>query len=201
MKSIKSIITIILIIGVFFSGCVSVDVNQKIYRDESIDISIKFSAESSYVMSMLKEDNMMDMLKQEITKYGDSESEWTYTENFDSFTFSSEHLDLSNKLDDTATKHSILKPEITKEFKFPYYYYTYSFVKKDLVSDDLLALYNFNELIYIDYNVEVFGKIVDTNGLKINENEVLFKMSTDSNQNEINYITFKDIFLRTWLKI
>ena len=36
------------------------------------------------------------------------------------------------------------------------YYYTNSFVKKDLVSDDLLALYNFNELIYIDYNVEVF---------------------------------------------
>jgi hypothetical protein len=201
MKSANIIIIVLLIMSVFFSGCVSVDINQKMYRDESIDFSIKFSSESAYVMAMLKEEYILNMLKHEIAKTEDFDSEWIYTEDFNSFIFSIEHLDISKNSDNAATEGLIFKPEMTKEFKFPYYYYTYSFVEKDILSTDLLAGYNFNEIIYVDYNVEVFGNVVDTNGLKTSKNSVIFKMSTDPNQDKRNYVTFKDIFIRTWLKI
>lgn len=204
MKSITLTITIMLIMGVFLSGCVSIDMNQKIYRDGSIDFSITFSSEVPYVLNMMKD---------EIANTDDLDSEWIYTEDTNSFTLSAEHMytkDIDRDSDNAKAGAFISQPEITKEFKFPYYYYTYSFVEKAILPEDEMSTSEFedpsefgniNELISISYNVETFGEVVDTSGLKTSENSARFRLSPEPEQEKRHYITFKDLFFRSWLKM
>ncbi|MDD3629344.1 MAG: hypothetical protein PHN81_06190 [Actinomycetota bacterium] len=52
------------------------------------------------------------------------------------------------------------------------------------------------QLFKIGYTIEVFGKIVETNGNKINDNTVKFNIGPDDLN--LYYVKFKDFFLSNW---
>lgn len=187
--------TIVFIIS--FSGCVGIDLNQKIFRDETSDINLRFTAETPLILNALKD---------EVTKNLSSESDWVYSEDEKGFTLALKNTDIKTLKSSTMGKGIFSQAELKKEFKFPYYYFTYSFIEtanqvEEQKSTEPYDSEEFKKLVSINYNLEVFGDVVETNGLKTGENTVRFKLELEPNKDKKYYVTFKDFFLRTWLKI
>ena len=89
--------------------------------------------------------------------------------------------------------------EFKSEFIFPYYYYTYSFTIKNTNKQTTQYSEFTNSLISINYYVDVFGEIVETNGQKTSDNEALFNLNSASSEEKQYKVVFKDFFLFTWL--
>lgn len=195
MKKLILIFTLILL--TLFTGCIGMDINQKIYRDQTTDVSIRFSADSQAILNMGKN---------ELTK--NISSDWVYSEDEKSFTFSKKRVDLKTLKSSSfgAARSPFSTAEFKEELKFPYYYYTYTFIEPAEPSKRKSTSINeygeeFKNAVSLNYNLEVFGDIVETNGLKTGDNSVRFKLELEPDKDKKHYVVFKDFFLRTWLNI
>jgi len=197
---IKKIISSLLILSiVLLSGCVQIDVYQKIKRNGNVDISLTFEAESPMILNTFKQDLEIDPSVQ---------NKYTYEETDNSVTY--KFIDIDSNKDAIFKENSMLnKDNYKEEFKFPYYYYTYEIdmtkenIEEVKPQNDEESLFNesemdsmFGEMFKIGYTVEVFGKIVETNGNKMDDNKVKFNIGT--NEGKIYYVKFKDFFLSNW---
>ena len=120
----KIIFSLLIISLVLLSGCVQIDVYQKIKRSGNVDMSLTFKAESPMILNALKQDLEIDSSIQD---------KYTYEETDDSVTYKFTDIDplkdnLFKENEDSDTDTSMLNKDnykFKKEFKFPYYYYTY----------------------------------------------------------------------------
>jgi len=203
----KIIFSLLIISLVLLSGCVQIDVYQKIKRSGNVDMSLTFKAESPMILNALKQDLEIDSSIQD---------KYTYEETDDSVTYKFTDIDplkdnLFKENEDSDTDTSMLNKDnykFKKEFKFPYYYYTYEIdmtnenteeveVQEDSLFDESEMDSMFGEMFKIGYTVEVFGKIVETNGNKMDNNKVKFNIGMDSDK--VYYVKFKDFFLSSWI--
>ena len=180
--------------SLILSGCVSVDTNQKIYRDETTDINVRITAESAFILNQVK-DGMLD----------DLSSDWIYSEDGESFSISQKNVKIKSFKYSSAEDSLFGTGELKKDFKFPYYYYTYSFINK-VKTDNQDAEVNeyaekMKDLISISYNIEGFGEIEDSNGLKTSDKSVRFKLEFEPKTDTKYYVTFKDLFINNWFNI
>jgi hypothetical protein len=187
----KKLIIIILITSILFlSGCVQIELYQKIKRNGNIDMSLTFKSNSKFILDSLKKDLEINPLINDKVIY-------EKTDNSISFKFKNINPLKENLFLETDSKNSMLNKEnynFNKKFKFPYYYFVYEINMSDNESNDIDTI--FNNIFTISYSIEVFGKVVETNGEKISKNKVKFNIL--SNKNDIYYVKFRDFFLFTW---
>ena len=169
----KKLIVGIIILSMFLvSGCIQIDIYQKIKRNGHVDMSLTFKAEST----------ILNAFKQNIEVDPSIKSKYTYKETDDSVTYQFTDIDpskdnLFKQEQDSQTDTSIFNKDnyhFKKEFKFPYYYYTYEINIKDVQKEepktnnqegmfDTLGIESaMSEMFKIGYTIKVFGKITDT---------------------------------------
>lgn len=193
----KKIFFLITIIILLFTGCVNIEVNQKIKRNGNIDLSIIFKSTNSFILESITQDF-------EINPDIENKAFFEKTENSVIFKFKNinpRKESFFKKVDDDDTP--LLDQDnynFKKEFKFPYYYFIYEIgeQKNDTIDEDLQKLGNlFDNMMKINFNIEVFGTIIETNGNQINKNKVSFESTLTSE--DYYYIKFRDFFLFTWI--
>lgn len=176
MKYRKYLITGLLIMVIAATGCLNMDINHKLSR-ESNNITIKFSSDSPGVLNigknkLLEDKNFM--------------SNWKYTEDEKSFSIN-QNLEMKR----LKNIKFLSNAEFKKELKFPYYYYTYAFYSPEESNEEINGK-KLDDLLLINYNIEVFGDVVETNGIKIGDSSVKFKVDLGKTK---YYVTFKDLFI------
>ncbi|MDD5455953.1 MAG: hypothetical protein PHV30_02845 [Candidatus Margulisbacteria bacterium] len=192
----KIIFLIVSVLTIFFlSGCVQIEVNQKIKRTSMIDLSIMFKAKSPEILNVVKQNiQISPKIK---AKFSQQETSASVTYKFRNFDPYKDEL-FDDKANLTPGIQSPLMNiesyQFKKEFKFPYYVLTYSINMNnvngnnggDLVTGGLRA----------GYTIRVFGKIIETNGSRIDKHTVKFDIGLYDKK--IYYVKFKDFFLITW---
>ena len=165
-----------------------------------MDISVTLKSDTIMILNSLKQNMEVEPSMQD---------KFTYEETDNSVTFNFEDIDptkdnLFKENDETDT--SILDKEsynFKKEFKFPYYYYTYEINatnEDEETEENEISLFNeteMNAMFGIGYTIEVFGKIVETNGNKMSNNKVKFNMGM--NDDKVYYVKFRDFFITNWI--
>lgn len=218
----RKITFLLLVFLVLLGGCVQVDVSQKIKRSGNMDMSLTLKAESPMILSAVNQDLQIDPSVQDKFTYEETDTSVTYK--FTDIDPSKDTLFEENE--DSTADTSIIDKEsyrFEKEFKFPYYYYTYEIdmtkeetedsndvqEHEEILSDDadMDAMFGeygdaemdamFGEMLSMGYTVEVFGSIVETNGKKMDDNKVKFNIGMDTDT--VYYVKFKDFFLLNWL--
>ncbi|MBU0979706.1 MAG: hypothetical protein KJ709_02785 [Nanoarchaeota archaeon] len=176
----KIVIVIALISMLLLSGCGTININQKLYRDGTFDLSIEIKSDNEMFTNMVKE--------------GFEESpvieKATLIEQDDGFKYILEKAsfeDVSTESGDSMFESIGIK----KEFKFPYYYYTITLKNKG--SDD--SEYGSMGMSF-NYIIEPFGKIIDTNGVYLGEDKKAVKFNLMKSKEY--YVTFKDLFISSW---
>ncbi len=196
-KIISSII--LLIIVILLSGCVQAEVYQKVKRNGNFDISLTIKSESPMILNIFKQESPINPSLQD---------KYTYEEDETSITYKFTDLDPTKDVifaESEEFETGIFGYNLSKEFKFPYYYY---YFELDLSEEDngVLDSQNkglsgieamFDEMFKIGYTVEVFGKITETNGNRMEDNKVKFNLGPS--ENNIYYIEFRDFFISNWL--
>lgn len=187
----QKLIIIILIIGILFlSGCVQIELYQKIKRNGNFDMSLTFKASSKFILDSLKKDFEINPLIKDKVIYEE-------TDNSISFTFKNINPLKDNLFLETDSQSSMLDKEnykIEKKFKFPFYYFVYEINMSNNENNNMDSM--FNNFFKISYTLELFGQVVETNGEKISKKKVQFNLL--SNENEVYFVKFRDFFLFTW---
>lgn len=176
----KLTIALALISMLLLSGCGTININQKLYRDGTFDLSIEIKSNNEMFINMVKE--------------GFEESpaieKATLIEQEDGFKYVLEKAsfkDISTERGDSMFESIGIK----KEFKFPYYYYTISMKNKGSEDSEYGSMgMSFN------YIIEPFGKITDTNGVYVGEDKKSVKFNLMKSKEY--YVTFKDLFISSW---
>lgn len=195
----KKILLIILTLTLLImSGCIHVDAHQKLKRNGNTDLIITYSA-PKMILDSLKEGISTDFEDMKNVKYEESSDSIKFI-----FKNINEEFDVDVFDDDEETFNDILFNKenfnIEKEFRFPFYYFTYTI---NLGHEFNMDNEEFNELnqmleemFKFTYTVEVFGKITDTNGEKLSKKEARFNIVDTS---EAYVVEFRDFFLFTWI--
>lgn len=205
----KITIGIIVLSMLLISGCVQIDIYQKIKRNGHVDMSLTFKAESM----------ILNAFKTNIEVEPSMKSKYTYEETDDSVTYKFTDIDpfkdnLFKQEDNGKTDTSMFNKDnyhFKKEFKFPYYYYTYEIEMKDTQqeeskpkTDNTEGMFDtsglesaMSNMFKVGYTIEVFGKITGTNGNKMSDNKVKFNIGI--NENKKYYVTFRDFFISSWI--
>lgn len=192
----KKIILGFLVLSMFLiSGCVQIDVYQKIKRNGNIDLSLTLKSESSMILNAMKQNLEVDPSVME---------KYTYEEGTDSVTYKFTDINplkdnIFKQKEDSKTDTSMFNKDnfkFKKEFSFPYYYYTYGINMGNGKSSSSKEENPFGEMFKIGYTIEVFGTVVDTNGNKMADNKVKFNINPD--EDKAYYVKFKDFFLASW---
>ncbi len=205
----KIIFTLLMLSVVLVSGCVQLDVEQKIKRNGNVDLSLIVKSESPTILNALK---------QNLEVAPSVQNKYTYEESDNSVTYKFTDIDptkdvLFKESEDSDMNTSMLfnkdNYNFKKEFRFPYYYYTYKIVTEeksentnsDIEENNLLKESEidtmFGDMFKIGYTLEVFGKIVETNGNRMDDNKVKFNIGLEDNK--VYYVEFKDFFISNWL--
>jgi hypothetical protein len=197
----------ILLASVLLTGCINFDVYQKIKRNGLVDISLTVSTVPEYKslisginQSLEVEDSVKDRFK--FTE-NDTALKYEFTDidfNKDKKLFKDVVQNQSQDSPAPTQNSSLFNPEnvkFTKDFRFPFYEYTYiNKVKQQEqndtnVSDEMKA--QLSQIFKITYTVEVFGTVTETNGVKIASNKVRFDLVTGKSQEYM--VKFRDFFL------
>ena len=191
----KLLFLLFLSVFVFLSGCIDVDVHQKLKRNGNMDLSITYSAPPAVI----------ELLRDSVNLEGSEVFKFKENEDSLSFVFKDINKDLNIGMfegDEGELEEELFNPEnfdLVREFRFPYYYFTYSI---DLSRgegsrevqggiDDALG-----DVMSVTYTVEVFGRIVDTNGELLSNKEARFDLV---NPDEEFRVVFRDFFFFTWV--
>ena len=201
-KSIKVPVILSLILITLLSGCIEVTVHQKIKRSGKYDFNLTFRSDSKELLNSIKSGfEVNDPTSKKLT-YLESKDSISYV-----FTDLDPRTDLIVAPDIAEGKTGSPQKKVwdlKKEFRFPYYYYTITWDltqdTKQKESESELGDYfgkAFDEMFKMGYIVEVFGKITETNGLRMEDNKVRFDVGMSTNKKY--YVTFRDFFLFSWI--
>ena len=195
----KLLLSALLCVMILVSGCVQIDVYQKIKRDGNVDMRLILKAESMMILNALKTDLEIDPSVQ-----------YTYKETDNSVIY--EFSDIDPTEDVIFKKENAMSNKenyrFEKEFRFPYYYFTYEIdIQPEETAQDDSAFGSdafdsemdsmLGEMFKIGYTVEVFGDIVETNGNRMSDEKVKFNIGLTDDK--VYYVKFKDFFLFTWI--
>ena len=163
------------------AGCGVVNIQQKLYRDGTFDISIEVNSQNEMFLNGMKnilEENPV------FEKAVVTETDEGYRYTLNKVTMESFYTGKGDSIFESIG--------IKKEFKFPYYYYTITLPNKGLEDSEYGAM-----AMSASYIIEPFGKIVDTNGVYTSDkkNQVKFNLLKEKNY----YVTFRDFFLMAWI--
>jgi len=181
-----SLVCLMLITIILFSGCINLNVTQKINRDGSSDINLTIKSENSMLLTYFKQgiENSSLAVEKAIFSEGDNYISYYWK---DVYPIAPEESNVS-----------IGKISIKKEFKFPYYYITIKFDNSKNILEEYRETNNLTKEILnsikFNYDFEVYGQIIDTNGIKLSNNKVRF----DLLENKKYYVKFRDLFLTNW---
>ena len=145
MKNLKALFGLLIVGIIFLSGCINVDIYQKIKRSGKYDLNLTVSTEEQYAI-------FLNGLKKDLEVSDEFKNQYSYSETADSVTYSFTDLDpnvepklfkdIEEQADTTNTFNEFyaslpqtadlktLQPkniEFTKSFSFPYYVYNYKF--------------------------------------------------------------------------
>ena len=174
---------------VLLSGCVQLDIYQKVKRNGYSDISITVKSEYPKILDSLKAGLEVDPSMQDKYIYEEIDDGVRY--NFSDVNTQKDTLFKGGETSDLPLNISNTK----KEFKFPYYYYTVEITIPGEQSDDVTDGSGNGDSV-IGYTVEFFGEMVETNGHPMDDNKVKFNIVTD--ENKIHYVKFRDFILTNW---
>lgn len=176
----KLVILLALVSILILSGCGTVNINQKLYRDATFDLSIEVKSDNEMFVNMVKEGFEESPVIEKATLI-EQEDGFKYILEKASF------KDVSTESGDSMFESIGIK----KEFKFPYYYYTISLKNKGVENSEYGSMgMSFN------YIIEPFGKITDTNGVYVGEGKKSVKFNLMKSKDY--YLTFKDLFISSW---
>lgn len=204
------VLAIIFCTIILLSGCITITMNQKLYRNGHFDYSITIP-----LNSQLK--SMTGEIKEEMKVPEEYENNFELIETDTSLTFLFKDIDpqkmtslFSEKSgsDRGVTPFDPSAVNFRKEFKFPYYVFTYE-VKMDddkieetsndedrNNSNSSFQMSGMDNIVTLEFIVETFGTVIQTNGEKISRNKVKFLLNDDT---KVLKIVFKDFFLVTLL--
>lgn len=183
MNLFKLTVPFLIIFVVIISGCIDIELTQKINRDGSSDINISAKSESSIILRTFGKS---------LEESGLSIDRAITTEEENKITYSWENIYSKEAILSEPLNKTII--DVKKEFNFPFYYTTITLDNSDKgvieketsnISEAILSMMNIN------YNLEVYGEIVDTNGIRLSDKKVRF----DLLKNKKYYVKFKDFFL------
>lgn len=208
--NVRFIIVIIALI-LFVSSCANVEVSQKLYRNGNVDMVFNIYS---------RHDDAQKILKTPLNISTDTASKYTFeiTDEGSKHIFNNLNLEDDKLLDPTNNSEYNLEIfnidtySLEKEFRFPYYYYTYSIrnpypnwdevTERALKGEDFKDLTSrFSEPSLSSYViVEVFGEIVETEGNITGQNIVEFEVDILYDNPEFYEIKFRDLFWNSWFK-
>ena len=195
MKKINLFILLFLSL-LLINGCVHVDVNQKLKRNGNTDLTITYKAPEM----------ILDSLKQGMNTNTEDFENIIYQETDESIKITIKNINKEFELDlyeDDSFDDILFNKEnfnLEKEFRFPYYYFTYiiNFSHEDNIQNQDFDELNqmLNNMFKFTYTIETFGEITETNGNKLNKNKVRFNIA---DTNEAYVVEFRDFFLISWI--
>ena len=198
----RKLVVLFLVASVFLlGGCTEVGVYQKINRDGTFDMDLVLRSDSSVVLDSLKRGLEVDSGVADRYSYEESDKSVFYR-----FKGIDPKIDvLFKKKEQSYSPLSTLQGmsyELKKEFRFPYYYYTYeivTFKEERHFSDDwrLEPPKVGGRLVEIGHTVDVFGGVVETNGRQVGSSRV--KFDVEFNKDERYYVKFRDFFVSSWV--
>ena len=175
----RKIIIGLILLSVLLSGCGTVNIGQKLYRDGTFDLSMEVRSDNVMFINLAKEAFQSSQMQQ-----------GTLIEQTNGFTYYFEEISFDDfPIQDDAVEFI----DIKREFKFPFYYYTITLVSPGVQQTD----FEFGTMgMAFNYIVEPFGKITETNGFYLGENKkaVVFNLM----QTGTYYVVFRDSFIASW---
>lgn len=194
------VIVVSIVALILTSGCIDVDIHQKIKWGGSSDMTITIKSENSLFLDAIKKRVIVEGA-------GSKFSDCVYTEDKNSFSYFCKNFVFVDQKENPKSPFKNI--QLQKEFNFPYYYYTYSITWAGVSTDELINEQDTElsksitkqiiETAEFNYYVEVFGEIVDTNGQKTGTNEVMFSSNLFLPEEKKYTILFKDFFLLSGL--
>ncbi len=181
----------IVTLSVLVSGCINANVTNKLNRDGSSDINISIKSDYNYILSAVQsslENSELAIEKAVLTEEG---NEITYS-------WKNVFLGMQGVTNQSNVDIPINKWNFESKLKFPYYVTTltfnniktnYSKLQQNELTQSISTSYKIN------YDLEIYGDVKDTNGVKLSNNKVRF----DLTKNKSYYVTFNDFFLSTWI--
>lgn len=164
------------------TGCGTVNMYHKLHRDGTFDFSIGVKSDNEMFLNTMKSAFEESALVEKAT----------YIEKDDGFTYVLEKVTLEDVSDEEEEESVLETIGVKKEFKFPFYYYTFTLKNKGTGDSEFGSMG-----MALNYIVEPFGKITDTNGVFIGEDKKKVKFNLMKTKDY--YITFRDFFLFSWI--
>lgn len=175
---------------VVLSGCVKMEASQKIRRSGASDFN--FTVESEYL-------ELMNFTPEAIGKMGFAVENGEVIEGDGKLTVSWKDVYFppvpteAYGADNASATALFGGAAVSRKFSFPYFLYSINFSSRGLgggSSENELAEQLMSGM-RLDYRLETFGKIVETNGEKISDNSVRFDLKKKGEY----YVVFRDFFL------
>lgn len=171
----------LLVSMLLLTGCGTINIHQKLYRDGTFDLSIESKSDNAMFLNLVKEGFEESPITEKAILIEDEEG----------FKYLLEKTSLEDI--STESKDSMFESiGIKKEFKFPYYYYTIT-LKNEGSEDPEYGSMGMS----VNYILEPFGKITDTNGVLLGEDKKTVKFNLMKTKDY--YVTFKDFFIPAWI--
>jgi hypothetical protein len=190
----------ILSLAVIASGCVSLNINHEIHKDGSSDIGINVESDSQMARNILKE-RFESSLAVENAVLEEADNSFTYQfENVYPQTQEERFSEAVETSSDQETDNSGF--EYNRESGIVYTHFTLRMNSTgvDTSTSNYSSQYgqlsdSLSSSMELNYNVDPFGEIVDTNGQRLSDGRVRFDLTEDKNY----YVEFKalsaDLFL------
>lgn len=203
MKSFELRAVVIIAAIVVSSGCVSLNVNHEIDKDGSSDIGIEVQSDSQLVRSSVKEQFESSFaVENAVLEEGDNSFTYRFENVYpqqqeEKF---SESLESSQESGEEASDNSGFSYE--KDSGLLYTHFTLRMNSTGFDSSDSNLSGEYSQLgesissgIEMNYNVEPFGEVVDTNGQTLEDGSVRFDLTEDKEY----YVEFKALSADLWL--
>lgn len=181
----KTLLLLIILSALLLCSCGTINLYQKLYRDGSFDLSFEVKSSSPEFLNLMK--SSLEKNNNLKAKLIEEENGFKYV--FDKTNF--RDLPTGNQLS------SLESMGFKKEFKFPYYYYTLTLKNKGFDSSDADTGMSASSLgMGLNYIIEPFGKITDTNGYLLGEDKQAVKFNLMITKEY--YLTFRDNFISAY---
>jgi hypothetical protein len=190
----------VLCLAVISSGCVSLNVNHEIHKDGSSDIGINVQSDSQIVRNALKERFKSSLaVENAILEEGDN----SFNYRFENVYPQKQEQRFSEVVRPSSEQNSSSSGfDYEKDSGLLYTHFTLRMKSTGIDTSDTNYPSQYSQLgqsltssMELNYNVDPFGTIVDTNGQKLSDGRVRFDLTEDKDY----YVEFKalsaDLFL------
>jgi hypothetical protein len=189
--------------AILITGCFEADIHQIVHRDGTLDIKVSISSDTEF-LDAIKRDFVVHPERQDTYKFEES----IFHQKLESVTyiFTDVSIDSFNLfiIDKESPVYTTIfdneRYKFSKKFSFPYYKYSYEIdmtKKNSVVMEDVTD--DLSDARIMNFNVDVFGKIEDTNGEILDDGTVSFNIAPPEWGEDTKYfINFKEFFLTSW---